>query len=100
VSVRTHEIGIRLALGAQQGNILAPVLRQGVWLLLAGETIGLLGAFALNRFLTSMVFGVTTTDGNTYVVVLLTWALAALLACYLPANHATKIDPLIALRCE
>jgi putative ABC transport system permease protein len=100
VSRRTHEIGIRMALGAQRGSVLALVVRQGLWMLVAGESIGLAGALALNKLLSSMVFGIATTDMTTYIAVSLTWAGTALFACFLPAYRATKIDPLITLRCE
>jgi putative ABC transport system permease protein len=100
VSRRTHEIGIRMALGAQAGNVLRLLIRQGLWMLTIGEAIGLAGALALNKLLSSMVFGVTTTDALTYIVVSLTWAAVAILASFLPARRATWIDPMLALRCE
>jgi putative ABC transport system permease protein len=100
VAQRTPEFGIRLALGAQAADVLRLILRQGVVLVLAGEALGLLGAFALTRLIGSLLFGVTPTDGSTFIVVAGLLAAVALLACYLPARRATKVDPLIALRYE
>jgi putative ABC transport system permease protein len=100
VARRTHEIGIRMALGAQRGSVLALIVRQGLYILLAGEIVGLAGALALNKLLSSMVFDIATTDSTTYLVVSMTWAVIVLFACFLPAFRATKIDPLVALRCE
>lgn len=100
VSRRTHEIGIRMALGAQRKNVLTLILKQGVWMMVVGETIGLAGALALNHLMGKMVFGVTTTDTATYVAVLLSWATVAFLASYIPAARAARIDPLQSLRRE
>jgi putative ABC transport system permease protein len=100
VSRRTHEIGIRIALGAQAGNVLGLIIRQGLWMLIIGEAIGLAGAVALNEFISSMVFGITATDAATYSGVVVIWAAVTILASYLPARKATLIDPLQALRCE
>lgn len=100
VSRRTHEIGIRMALGAQRRGVLALIIRQGLWMLFIGEAIGLTAAFALNKLLSSMVFGIATTDAATYLVVSFVWAVVAVFACLLPALRATRIDPLLALRCE
>jgi len=89
-----------MALGAQVGDVLKLVLRQGMMLALVGEAIGLVAAFALTRVIRGLLFGVTPNDATTFVVVAGVLAIVALLACYLPAHRATKVDPLIALRYE
>jgi putative ABC transport system permease protein len=100
VSQRVPEIGIRMALGAQRKDVLSLVVGQCMGLALVGEVVGLGGALAWNKVLSGMVFGVTTTDASTYVAVSLFWTVIAFLACYVPARRATKVDPIIALRCE
>ena len=100
VSQRVHEIGIRMALGAQRKDVLSLVVGQCMGLAFVGEVVGLGGALAWNQVLSSMVFGVTTTDASTYSAVSLFWTVIAFLACYVPARRATKVDPIIALRCE
>jgi len=100
VSQRSREIGIRLALGADTGAILRWILRQGMRLTLVGVTVGLLGAFAMTRLLRGLLFEVAPSDPLTYVCVAGLLAVVALLACYIPARRATKVDPIVALRCE
>ncbi len=100
VSQRRREFGIRLALGAHPGNVLKMVLRQGAKMALVGVVIGLGGAFALTRLMTSLLFGVAASDPVTFVAVAVLLILVALLACYLPARRAMKVDPMAALRYE
>jgi ABC-type antimicrobial peptide transport system permease subunit len=89
-----------MAFGADKGDVLRLVVGQGLRLTAAGVVIGLAGAWALARFLTSFLFGVRPTDFATYVVVSLALASVSLLACYIPARRATKVDPMVALRHE
>ena len=100
VSLRTHEIGIRMALGAQHRNILRLVLLNGLRLVAGGILIGLLASYALTRFLASEISGVSTTDTSTFAAVIALILLVGLAACLLPARHATQTDPLVALRYE
>ena len=100
VSRQTQEIGIRMALGAQRFDVLNLVVRQGMRLALIGTLVGLLGSFALTRVLTSVLFNVEPTDPLTFIIVTFSLSLVALLACYIPARRATKVDPMVALRCD
>src|SRR4030095_11600907 len=94
---RTHEIGVRVALGAKTHDIATLVLGHGFRLAIIGTVIGVAAAFALTRVMTSLLFGITSSDPATFVVVIVLVPAIALLACYLPARRAMKIDPLVAL---
>jgi putative ABC transport system permease protein len=100
VSQSTHDIGVRVALGATRGAILGMVVRQGMELAILGIAMGLIGAAALTRLMASLLFGVSATDAVTFSVVALLLAASALLAAYVPARRATKVDPMTALREE
>jgi putative ABC transport system permease protein len=100
VTRRTQELGIRRALGAQTVDVLRLVLKNGMALSLIGVAIGLAGALGLSRVMASFLFEVTPTDAMTYAIVSVGLLAVALLACYIPARRATKVDPLVALRYE
>jgi len=97
---RTHEIGVRIALGATPESVLTLVLRQGAFMVILGGVIGVTASFGLTRFVVGMIYGIRVTDLATYVSVSVLLAGVALLACYVPAQRATKIDPMVALRYE
>jgi ABC-type antimicrobial peptide transport system permease subunit len=100
VSRRTREFGVRIALGATSGNVLRMVLGQGMRTIVIGVAIGIAGSFALTKTVSSLLFGVTATDPITFVGVTLLLIAVALVACYIPARRATKVDPMEALRSE
>jgi len=97
---RTHEIGVRVALGARTHDIATLVLGHGFRLAITGTAIGVVAAFALTRVMTSLLFGITASDPITFALVVVLVPAIALLACYLPARRAMKVDPLQALRYE
>lgn len=100
VSQRTRELGVRMALGAQRGDVLRLVLRQGMLLALLGAAVGVAASFAATRTIESLLYGVSATDLLTFIAIPALLLLVALLACLVPAQRATRVDPMIALRCE
>jgi len=100
VTLRTREIGLRMALGARRGQVMSMLLSRGARLGLTGSAIGIVCALGLSRFLASQLFGVQPTDITTFGLVTLLLIIVMLLACYVPARRATKVDPMIALRYE
>jgi putative ABC transport system permease protein len=98
VAHRTREIGIRMALGAQAIDVLKLIVRQGMKLVLIGMAIGSAGAFAVTRSMSSLLYGISATDPVTFIGIAALLAVVALLACFIPARRATKLDPTIALR--
>jgi putative ABC transport system permease protein len=100
VAQRTHEVGIRMALGAQKSNVLGLVIKNGMILTLIGIAIGLAVAFSLTRLMGALLFEVAPTDATTFAAVPILFIVVALIACYIPARRATKVDPVVALRYE
>jgi len=99
-SQRTHEIGVRMSLGATRGDVLLLVVRQGIWLAVAGSAAGLTGSLLLSRLMGGLLYGVKPTDPVTFAAVAFGLAVVAMLACYIPARRAMRVDPMAALRYE
>jgi putative ABC transport system permease protein len=100
VAERTHELGVRIALGADRASVLRLVLGESIALAAIGIAVGLAGAFAAARLIQSLLFGVTATDAVTFVAISALLAVTALVASYVPARRAMRVDPMIALRYE
>jgi putative ABC transport system permease protein len=100
VSQRTHEFGVRMALGARRRDVLQLVLGEGFKIVTAGVFAGIAASFGLTRFMPSLLYGVGPNDPLTFVVVAVLFALVALAACYVPTRRASRVDPMIALRYE
>ena len=100
VGQRIQEIGVRLALGAQPRDVIKMIIAQGMKPVAIGIAVGLIASFALSRVMKSLLYGVSETDPLTFIAVSALLTIVALLACYLPARRATKVDPMAALRCE
>jgi putative ABC transport system permease protein len=97
---RTHEIGVRMSLGASRRDVLLLIVRQGMRLALIGSVTGIVGALLLSRLMSKLLYGVQPTDPVTFVAVAIGLAVVAILACYIPAHRAMRINPMTALRCE
>jgi putative ABC transport system permease protein len=100
VTERTHEIGVRLALGAQRRDVIAMVVRHGMMMTVAGTGVGLAAAFAVVRVMSGLLYGVSAADPVTFIAIPVLLLAVALAACYIPARRATRVDPMIALRAE
>jgi putative ABC transport system permease protein len=100
VSQRTHEIGIRMALGAQRTQLLRMVIREGMLLALTGVAAGIVGSIALSRVLGNLLFGINASDPGTFVAVAALFTVVTFVACYIPARRAMRVDPMVALRYE